>query len=95
MYPCMCCKDVNSWIIYPSKAIFEISDDGKNFKPLATVINQVDKHNWGPFVQQLGADVNVSGRYIRIKAINGGAVPAPQEGEGNPSHIFIDEVIVN
>ena len=33
-------------------------------------------------------------RYVKIKAINSGKLPAWHESAGNPSHIFIDEIIV-
>jgi hypothetical protein len=38
---------------------------------------------------------NVQARYLKIRAVNGGKLPAWHESAGNPSHIFIDEVVVN
>jgi hypothetical protein len=34
------------------------------------------------------------GKYIRIKAINGGPLPAWHESAGLASHLFIDEIII-
>jgi hypothetical protein len=36
----------------------------------------------------------VKTRYLKIKAINFGTIPAWHLGEGNPSHLFIDEIFV-
>lgn len=87
-------QDVNPWIIYPREVQFEISDDGKTFAPLATVKNTVTTDTHGPVHQMLGAEVNTKARYIRIKAFNGGTLPAWHEGAGSPSHLFIDEVVI-
>ncbi|MEQ1798858.1 MAG: hypothetical protein ABL872_12970, partial [Lacibacter sp.] len=62
--------------------------------PLITVVNTVSKDVHGPAVQELGKEVNTSARYIRVKAVTGGALPAWHESVGSPSHIFIDEVII-
>jgi predicted alpha-1,2-mannosidase len=87
-------QDVNPWIIYPSQVIFEESDDGKNFKLLTTVINQIGKDVKGPEVQYIEANVKTIARYIRVKALTGGALPAWHESAGSPTHIFIDEIII-
>jgi hypothetical protein len=44
--------------------------------------------------QELGINVSLQTRYIKVKAINGGKLPSWHESAGNPSHLFIDEVIV-
>ena len=74
--------------------IYEISQDGINYQPLIVVDNKVGKEVKGPEVQYLGADVKANGRFIRLKAITGGPLPAWHESAGNPTHTFIDEVIV-
>jgi F5/8 type C domain len=87
-------QDVSPWIIYPKEVLFEISEDGKNYQPLITVKNNVEPDIKGPVHQQLGAAVNTKARYLKIKAINGGVLPAWHESAGSPSHLFIDEVII-
>ncbi|MEQ1799490.1 MAG: GH92 family glycosyl hydrolase, partial [Lacibacter sp.] len=57
-------QDVSPWIVYPKEVVFEISNDGKNFQPLITVVNTVSKDVHGPAVQELGKEVNTSARYI-------------------------------
>jgi predicted alpha-1,2-mannosidase len=87
-------QDVSPWIIYPKEVQFEISEDGKSYQSLITVKNNVEPDIKGPVHQQLGAAVNTKARYLKIKAINGGVLPAWHESAGSPSHLFIDEVII-
>ena len=87
-------QDVSPWIVYPSRVIYEISDDAENYKPLTTVINKVPMEVKGPEVQFLGNDVTAKARYVRIRAVTGGVLPQWHESAGSPTHIFIDEVIV-
>jgi predicted alpha-1,2-mannosidase len=87
-------QDVSPWIVYPKQVEFEISEDGKTFTPLTTVKNLVPTQERGPVVQELGAEVNANARYVRVTAKTGGPLPAWHESAGQPTHIFIDEVIV-
>ena len=87
-------QDVSPWIVYPKEVVFEISDDGKNFQLLTTVVNQITTVVKGPEVQQLGAKITATARYVRVRAKTGGQLPAWHESAGSPTHIFIDEVIV-
>jgi hypothetical protein len=87
-------QDVSPWIIYPKEIVFEISNDGKNYKPLVTVENKVSMDEKGPVVQELGTKVKGMGRFVKVKAKTGGVLPSWHESAGQPTHIFIDEVIV-
>jgi predicted alpha-1,2-mannosidase len=87
-------QDVSPWILYPKEVIFYRSNDGKNFEEVERVVNSVGFNTKEPEVQELGKNVNFTARYIKVKAINGGKLPAWHESAGNPSHLFIDEVIV-
>lgn len=87
-------QDVSPWIVFPKEVVFEMSNDGKTYQPLITVANKITTDEHGPVVQELGANVTAETRYIRIRAKNGGVLPAWHESAGSPSHIFIDEVIV-
>ncbi len=87
-------QDVSPWILYPREVIFYTSDDGKNFTEAARVENKTEQKNEPAQTQTLGVNVNFQTRYLKIKAINGGRLPAWHESAGNPSHLFIDEIIV-
>ena len=87
-------QDVSPWIIYPEKVSFYGSNDGKQFTEITTVFNQVKKTVTGSQVQELGNRVNGNYRYIKIKAATGGKLPTWHESAGQPSHLFIDEIII-
>lgn len=87
-------QEVSPWIVYPKEVVFEASNDGKNYRPLTTVANTVSMEERGPVVQTLGAAVKATARFIRVKARSGGVLPAWHESAGQPTHIFIDEVLV-
>jgi predicted alpha-1,2-mannosidase len=87
-------QEVSPWIIYPKEVIFEMSNDGKTWQPLTVIANTAGLDVKGPVHQQLGGAVTAKTRYIRVKAVNGGKLPAWHESAGSPSHLFIDEVII-
>lgn len=87
-------QDVSPWILYPREVIFYTSDDGKNFVEVTRVQNKIVQEMGPTQTQELGADVNLQARYIKVKAVSGGRLPQWHESAGSPSHIFIDEVIV-
>jgi predicted alpha-1,2-mannosidase len=87
-------QDVSPWILYPKEVIFYSSEDGKNFTEVARVQNTKPQEMGPAETQEIGTDLNLQARYIKIKAVNGGKLPAWHESAGNPSHLFIDEIIV-
>jgi len=87
-------QDVSPWIVYPKEVIFYTSDDGKNFTEVVRAANKADQKITSLETQDLGSNVNTKARFIRVKAINGGKLPSWHESAGNPSHLFIDEVII-
>ena len=87
-------QDISPWIMYPKEVVFYGSEDGKNYKELTRVSNTVDQKLETVQVQELGTDVSGKARYIKIKVVSGGKLPSWHESAGQPSHLFIDEVIV-
>jgi hypothetical protein len=87
-------QDVSPWILYPKEVIFYSSEDGKSYNEIKRIPNQVDQKIGSIQTQELGSPVVLKTRYIKVKAINGGKLPAWHESAGNPSHLFIDEIII-
>ncbi|HWI92405.1 MAG TPA: GH92 family glycosyl hydrolase [Flavisolibacter sp.] len=87
-------QDISPWIMYPKEVIFYSSDDGKNFTEATRVENKIGQADGPAQTQTLGTSVNLQTRYIKVKAVTGASLPAWHESAGNPSHIFIDEIIV-
>ena len=88
-------SDVNSWICFPTNVEFEISDDGKEFKPAGTIMYEVDlKKNSRVEISDVAQNINQDVKYIRIKAKNYGRLPAWHEGAGELSWLFVDEIVI-
>jgi hypothetical protein len=87
-------QDVGSWIVYPKEVIVDVSNDGKNYTEAFRISNTVSVEGTKLSMQESGKEVNYKIRYVRIKAVNGGILPEWHESAGNPSHLFIDEVII-
>lgn len=87
-------QDVSPWILHPKEVIIAVSNDGREYREVARVLNKVSNEDMKVQTQQLGASLNVQARYVKIKAVNGGKLPPSHESAGNPSHLFVDEVIV-
>ncbi len=87
-------QDVSPWILYPKELIVETSTDGKNYTEAGRVKNVRSTDDGPAELQEMGVAISGKARYIRIKAVNGGALPAWHESAGSPSHLFIDEVII-
>jgi predicted alpha-1,2-mannosidase len=87
-------QDVSPWIVFPKEVQFEISNDGQTFQPLTRIENKISMDEKGPVVQELGGPVDAVGRFVKVTAKNGGVLPSWHESAGQPTHIFIDEVII-
>ena len=88
------CQDARSWIWMPGEVIFEVSDDGKSFREAGRMRPEAAMQDYT--VQTWDCVLPVSGqaRYIRVKALNPGEIPAWHPGAGYESFIFIDEIWV-
>jgi predicted alpha-1,2-mannosidase len=87
-------QDVSPWILYPQEVIFYTSIDGVVYTEVSRVKNEVDQKMENVATQNLGKEINVQARYIKVKVVNGGKLPSWHESAGNSSHLFIDEIIV-
>ena len=87
-------QDVSPWIVYPKEVIFLASVDGKKYEEVLRVTNKADQQMQTVQTQELGNAVNTQARFIKVKAINGGILPSWHESAGQPSHLFIDEIII-
>ena len=93
-------QDAGSWIWMPRRVEFEISLDGQTFTPVLSIPNDVpDGSNPDTHIGTIAKDFvkNVTrqeARYVRIKAVNFGKIPAWHPGSGGDAWIFVDEIII-
>jgi hypothetical protein len=88
-------KDLNSWIFEPSQVVIETSNDGITYRPAAefvirTATKETEEKGLGSVVKSVVIE-NV--KYIRYTIRNQGVCPEWHLGTGNPTWIFLDELI--
>jgi len=88
-------QDQNSWIFMPAQVDYKISTDGKTFKSVGSVFNDIPEKNNGAIIKNfILKNINKKTRYIRVLAKNIGVCPDWHKGAGEKAWIFADEIIV-
>lgn len=94
-----CLENMKSWIFFPSRVVVEVSDDGNSYRPYGSVDNTLFPATLER--QELSTmhtfSVNAAPqmvRFVRIKAINYGKLPAWHISAGNQAWLFVDEIEV-
>ena len=90
-------QDTRSWILMPKKVVYQISNDGINFKNAGEVNNDVPDNKMENTIKEFSLPVsgpNSTARFIKVTAVNYGLLPSWHPGAGYPAFIFIDEVNV-
>jgi predicted alpha-1,2-mannosidase len=85
-------QDAGSWIFMPREVFFETSEDGVSYTPAGSVKHSVGEIDYESQVATLSLKGNWKARFVKIKAINYGTLPAWHLGAGGQAHIFVDEV---
>ena len=89
-------QDSRSWILFPTKVIFETSMDNIKFQNVLVKENSIDAKDNKSQTQKMESDIKpTKARYLKVKAINYGKLPAWHQGAGGDAFIFVDEVSVN
>lgn len=86
-----------SWIFFPKRVEFLISENGKDFEKIATQeinTNLVEKMS-GVFYFSTKEKMERNARYLKVVAHNQGKCPEGHNGAGKNCWIFADEIIVN
>ncbi len=85
----------NSWIFLPKMLMVEVSQDGKNFKQIAHVDNEISPKQRGKFLHELQAKFSPqSANYLRVTAKNIQYCPDWHEAAGSKAWLFVDEILV-
>lgn len=82
-----------SWIYYPTKVLFEVSDDGINFNTVLEVLTEEINIKQGKI--ELKLPQKHSARFARITANNFGVIPEGLPGAGNRAWLFVDEILID
>jgi hypothetical protein len=89
-------QDTRSWILMPKNVVFEVSEDGVNFKEVLRAENSIADTVLTNTIQRLGGKLSapVTTRYVRVKSDYYGKLPSWHPGAGGESFIFIDEIVI-
>ena len=81
-----------SWIYNPKDAMVLVSDNGVDFREVASEAYEITTWNDkdGIFSYELSFD-SVEARYVEV-VINGNDLPKDHEGYGGPAWLFVDEI---
>lgn len=88
-------QDIGSWIFMPDEVKYYISDDGKEFKLISTIPNDIPENDVNIRIKEFTAQLkNIKTRYIKVEGINRGICPNWHLGAGNEAWIFADEIVI-
>jgi predicted alpha-1,2-mannosidase len=86
-------QDSQAWIVMPREITVAISDDGKNFTQVYKGEDFLPIKDMKVQTKNVQANFTpIMARYVRIKAMQFGKMPAWHEGAGGDTHIFVDEI---
>ncbi|MDG5798894.1 glycoside hydrolase family 20 protein [Marinilabiliaceae bacterium ANBcel2] len=84
------------WIFPPRRVIFELSKDGESFQQVAVAEMPIKEEDESEQTIDYKAFIDsYQARYIRVVAENFGVCPPNHPGSGEPTWLFVDEIIVD
>lgn len=87
-------QEQGSWIFMPSEVEFFVSDDGKQFRSVGKVVNQIPLDEEDAVIQELAVRPRCETRYVKMSAKTIGTCPDWHVGAGQPAWIFCDEFVI-
>lgn len=86
----------NAWIFFPTEVVYEVSQDGEDYKVVGTVTNQDTPRNKEQKTQEYTVSLPspLTARYVRMKAKSLGICPDWHDAAGSKAWLFIDEFSV-
>jgi hypothetical protein len=89
-------QDTGSWIFMPRRLLVEASDDGRSYRQLGMVENVVSEQDSRPVTRDFALALSqpVRARYVRVRVVQYGALPAWHPGAGESAWFFADEIVV-
>jgi predicted alpha-1,2-mannosidase len=88
-------QDIGSWIWMPTRVEIELSIDGKSFVSAGSIVNDVPDRQESVVIRDFVKTISPqTARYLRIRAVKFGKIPAWHPGNGGDAWIFVDEILV-
>lgn len=94
-----CLENMRAWIFFPTRVEVSVSTDGKNYSPWAALDNTefsatIDRQEESVQHTFVCHGPYVSARYLKVKAVNYGAMPSWHVSAGEQAWCFVDEIEV-
>ncbi len=88
-------QDIKSWIWFPESVAVFTSKNGKRWKQVAGAIDETHKDQYGSFILDYEMTFKKrKAKYVKVFMKNPGPNPDWHLGAGNPTWLFVDEIIV-
>jgi len=87
-------QDQKSWIFMPTRVEFFISNDGKKFKSVGVVENEISQEEEDAVTQELEVRKDMKARYVKMVATTPGTCPEWHVGAGEKAWVFCDEIVI-
>lgn len=88
-------QDTRAWIVVPKQMMVQVSSDGVTYKTISDTNNFLPIEELTPQLKNVTATfAPIKARYVRIKAMQYGKLPAWHESPGGDTHLFVDEIDV-
>ena len=89
------CQHADSWIMMPRSVDFWTSENGRDFRHAGTVRHHVSENNLSPNRVDMELKTRARARYVKVTAKAFGPLPQWHAGAGQPSYIFVDEIMID
>jgi len=91
-----CYQKSNSWIFLPNSVEFFVSDDGKSFKSIGLIKNDISTKEQGVIIKRFKLETDIQkANYLKVKVNALKVCPEWHIGSGKESWIFVDEIMVD
>lgn len=89
-------QNIRSWMLLPREVAFAWSADGVTWSPEVMRTHAIPADREGAIQHRFAVEVpgGTRARHLRIRARNGGLLPAGHPGAGQASWLFADEIVV-
>ena len=87
-------QEIYSWIWMPTEVEYFVSDDGKSFRSVGKVKNDIPVDADGAFIQEMEVRPRTTARYVKMVAKTIGICPEGHVGAGQKAWIFCDELVI-
>ncbi|MBR1513711.1 MAG: GH92 family glycosyl hydrolase [Bacteroidales bacterium] len=87
-------QEQKSWIWMPTEVEYFISDDGKTFRSVGKVKNDVPVDEEDAVIQEMEVRPRTNARYVKMVAKTLGTCPDWHVGAGQKCWIFCDELVI-